>query len=161
MLSGPTVLVGTPDSYSLGWVVGTGRGKRRAWAVVIWRAQGQVGLIPQELASSGAYEASGDGEDAQPQAFRFITGGGTGQGEALGPGEQVCDQGVIANQVRFWAGRGRAGCASRCLWHLADELTARSPGMSHPRPQRQAGQSAAPAAQPERTTLSRDQRRPH
>ena len=46
---------------------------------------GRVDL--EELASSGAHEASGGGEDAQPQAFEFVAGGGSGQGEALGPGE--------------------------------------------------------------------------
>lgn len=42
--------------------------------------------------SSSAHEASGDGEDAQSLAFRFVAGGEAAQGQALGPGKQVGGQ---------------------------------------------------------------------
>lgn len=72
---------------------GTGQGAAKAGVGggdLAGLGPGRVDL--EELPSSGAYEESGDGEDA-PQAFGFVTGGGAGQGEALGPGEQVGGQG--------------------------------------------------------------------
>jgi hypothetical protein len=54
----------------------------------------------EELASSGGYETAGDGEDAQPQAFRFVAGGGAGQREALGPDEQVGGRAWVATRTR-------------------------------------------------------------
>ena len=47
----------------------------------------------QPQAAAAADEASGDGEQAQPEPFRFPAAGGPGQGEHLGPGQQLAGQG--------------------------------------------------------------------
>jgi hypothetical protein len=43
-------------------------------------------------APAAAREAAGDGEDAQAEAFGFPAAGLAGQGEHLGPGEQLAGQ---------------------------------------------------------------------
>jgi hypothetical protein len=47
----------------------------------------------EQGASCGAHESPCDAEDAQPQPFGFVSGGRAGQGQSLGPGEEVCGQG--------------------------------------------------------------------
>ena len=53
------------------------------------RAQGQVRSRRSSGAAGGADEPAGDGEQAQPQPFRFGDPVFAGQGQGLGPGEQV------------------------------------------------------------------------
>jgi hypothetical protein len=44
-------------------------------------------------AAAAADEASGGGEQAQPEPFRLPAAGGAGQGEHLGPGQELAGQG--------------------------------------------------------------------
>ena len=48
---------------------------------------------PEPQAAAAAHEASCDGEQAQAQPFGFPAAGGPGQGEHLGPGQQLAGQG--------------------------------------------------------------------
>ena len=54
-----------------------------------WPAFGQA--EPQTSPAAG--EAGGDGEQAQPEAFRFPAAGGPGEGEHLRPGDQLAGEG--------------------------------------------------------------------
>jgi hypothetical protein len=58
----------------------------------------------EELASGGADEASGDGPQAQPQAFGLVFGRRSRSGPAAG--SRLAGLGaraVISSQIRFWA----------------------------------------------------------
>jgi hypothetical protein len=50
---------------------------------------GPGGVDAEQLASCAAHEASGDGQDAQPQSFGFVAGGRAGEGQSLGEDQQV------------------------------------------------------------------------
>jgi hypothetical protein len=59
-------------------------------------AQGQRPARRRPQAAAAAHEPAGDGEDgeeAQPEPLRFRAAGGPGQGEQLGPGQEVAGQG--------------------------------------------------------------------
>ena len=58
-------------------------------AALMSRAQGQRAVEADSDPPGGADEPAGDGEQAQPQPFRFGDSVFAGQGQGLGPGEQV------------------------------------------------------------------------
>ena len=59
---------------------------------VIWSGPGPSGGDAEPQAAAAADDAPGGGEDPQPQLPGFPAAGGAGEGEHLGPGEQLAGQ---------------------------------------------------------------------
>jgi hypothetical protein len=71
----------------------------------------------ESQAAAAAGQASGDGEDAQAQAFRFPVAGDAGEGEELGPGQELAGEGGdLAPQLVLVEAVQREVPSARCPW---------------------------------------------
>ena len=60
---------------------------------MIWLSPGPALGESEPQAAGAAGEASGDGEQAEPEPSGFPAAGGPGEGEHLGPGQELAGQG--------------------------------------------------------------------
>src|SRR5512135_2162877 len=76
------------DGSETGWSAG-GQGMQALHGGVDVACPGPGAVEADSDSAAGADEPAGDGEQAQPQPFRFGDSVLSGQGQGLGPGEQV------------------------------------------------------------------------
>jgi hypothetical protein len=90
---GSTGPEGSPSwSSCLFWLSAGREGLQAGDRVGDPRGPGPVPGKAEPQAASAAGQAADDGEQAQPQPLRFPPAGGAGQGEHLGPGQQLAGQ---------------------------------------------------------------------
>ena len=98
---GPTVLGVVADGSETGWSAG-GKGVQALHGGVDVACPGPGAVEADSDPAAGADEPAGDGEQAQSQPFRFGDTVLSGQGQGLGPGEQVLGElDDLSSQMRL------------------------------------------------------------